>query len=549
MIRLAPLIAAISLLLCAAIPVSAQDQVFEVDALNAGLPAPRGDLDLATPQSAMETFLFAIEDGAFDDAAHVLNLNDIDVASQAETGPLLAQRLATVIDRKVVISWQQLLERPDALDTTAASNNPMAGTARKSLLLGVLDLDGRGVALRLNRIKPEGGAPVWVFSRQSVANIDPLFARYGPSKFEKALPDQLRKDAFAGLKWWELLGMPLVLAIAAGISVLVWRILGKAGSGGLANSIINGLRTPVTMSVLALTVWAATQYLFVVSGALSTFLEPLLILTFVAAGVILTVNVIDAVLERVVAVDIDTLASPEEEDRRNLAASLSAARRVLVVIAVLAGTGIVLSTAKIFQTLGFSLLAAAGSMTLVLGFAAREVLGNIMASLQISLNRSARVGDQLIWHDTLCTVERVNFTYVQLRAWDDTRLIVPVSKFVSDAFINRNVVDSGMTRVAKLTVSSAVDIDALREGFNDFVAGDDRIADEGSAAMVVGQDGYGVQIRFAVPVPDPRDGWDVECELREHMIGVARAQGRKHDIDPLPHLGTQSQPVAPDTAD
>ncbi|QUJ75405.1 mechanosensitive ion channel [Sulfitobacter albidus] len=524
---------------------AAQEQVFEVDALNAGLPAPQGDLDLSTPQTAMESFLFALEDGLPGDAAHVLNLNDISVGDQATVGPMLAQRLGTVMDRKVVISWQQLLERPDALDTTAADSNPMAGTARKSLLIGILDLDGRGVALRLNRVQAEGGEAVWVFSRQTVARIDALFARYGPSEFERALPAPLRRDAILGLKWWEIIGLPLVALAAGLVAVLCWRILGRAGGSGGFGAVVSGLRLPVTICVMALTIWVATRYLFVVSGTVSTFLEPLLILAFVAAGVMLSVNVIDAALARVVAVDIDTLAAPEEEDRRNLAATLSAARRVLVVIAVLAGAGILLSTAKIFQTLGFSLLAAAGSLTLVLGFAAREVLGNIMASLQISLNRTARVGDQLTWEGTLCTVERVHFTFVQLRAWDDTRIIVPVSQFVSEPFVNRNIVDSGMVRTVTLTLANSVDIAALRAEFNDWIAADDRCDPDGAEAMVTGQDGYGLQIRFAVPVPDPRDGWDVECALREAMLGAARDQ-ETGDTEILPHMGTDAARRDPD---
>ena len=60
--------------------------------------------------------------------------------------------------------------------------------------------------------------------------------------------------------------------------------------------------------------------------------------------------------------------------------------------------GFVLTSINSFQSLGLSLLASAGAVTVVLGFAAREVLGNILASVQIALNRSARIGDQLIEH-------------------------------------------------------------------------------------------------------------------------------------------------------
>lgn len=519
----------------------AQDAVFEVEELNGGLTPPSSDLDFTTPQSTIESFLFAAEEGQFEEAAHALNLNDLDVAVQAERGPILAEQLATVIDRKVVINWQQLLERPDSLDANASSDNPMAGQARKSLLLAVLDLDGRAVAMRLNRVKPEDGDAVWVFSRQTVDVIEPLFARYGPSQLEKMLPQSLRTDAFLGMAWWEVIGLPLVILLAFLAAYALWRLLDVLGSmqrRELIGRLVKTIRVPAILAVIATVVLLTTSYVFVVSGVVSNILEPIIVILFVTAGMILVVNVIDVFLDSVIDVDLEQLASPDEEDRRALATTISALRRVVIVVAVLLGAGIVLTSATIFQTLGFSLLAAAGGLTLVIGFAAREVLSNILASMQISLNRSARVGDQLIYDDHLCTVERIHFTFVQLQVWDGTRMIVPVSKFVSDEFVNRNIKDSEMTRHATLKVAPQVDVDQLRQLFRDWVENDERVHDAHTAECVVtAQNEFGLSIRFAVPVPDPRDGWSVECDMREYLVAQLVEIGKARGIDLLPHLG------------
>ena len=520
----------------------AQDTVFEVETLNRGLAQPVGDLDLSTPQSSMETFLFAVEDGNFADAAHVLNLNDLDPAVQATQGEALAEKLASVIDRKVVISWQQLLERPDSLNAQASSDNPMAGQARKSLLLAVLELDNRGVAVRLNRVKPEDGDAVWVFSRQTVDNIDALYAEYGPSEFEEALPAPLKREAFAGLMWWEVIGLPLVAGIAFLLALFTWRsvtALSERQGSDTVRAILRGVRLPATLIIIALTIWYTTAEVFVVSGAVSAVLEPTIVVLWVSALMILGINVIDAFLARIVSVDLEKLAAPEEEDRRSLATTISALRRAAVMVAFLVGTGLVLTQADIFQTLGFSLLAGAGALTLVLGFAAREVLGNILASMQISLNRSARVGDQLVYDGHLCHVERIHFTFVQLKVWDGTRMVVPVSKFVSDEFINRNIESSLMIRHATLRVANDTDVDALRSEFMDWAKGDDRVGDVADASCVVtGQGEFGLDVRCAVPVPDPTDGWDVECDMREHMMAWLRDVEAASGDDLVPHLGT-----------
>ena len=136
-----------------------------------------------------------------------------------------------------------------------------------------------------------------------------------------------------------------------------------------------------------------------------------------------------------------------------------------LVFAVIIGLGVLLHELHLFRTVGLSLLASAGVIGLVLGFAAREVLGNILASLQIALNRSARIGDQVIFDDRWCTVERIHFTYVQLRIWTGNRYVVPVAHFVSEPFENLTMVEPEMMRVVvlkRVVGSKSVGIDGQR---------------------------------------------------------------------------------------
>ncbi len=517
----------LALLLClAALPTFAQDAVFEVDALNEGLPERRDTLDLSTPQSAMETFLFAVEDGDLDTAAQVLDLTDMPEERQATRGPVLAEKLAVVIDRKLVINWRSLLERPDALDANAASDDPMAGKARKSLLIGVLELGERGVAIRLNRLKPGREEPVWVFSRQTVNNVTALHDAYGPSRFERSLPGWARADAFWGMTWWEVLGLPLLFAVAWFAGETAWRLLGtgtRRWSATIAGRTLRGLRLPVTLAVVTFVVQFATTNLFVVSGVVSKVLQPLILLGYVAALLATVVNLIEVALDRIVERDFEKMSAADAEDKRALATTVGAVRRVVVVAVVLLAAGIVVTNSTTFQSMGVSLLASAGVLTLLLAFAARRVLGNILASMQIAFNRSARIGDQLVFQGELCQVEKINFSFVQLRHWTGTRMVVPVETFVSEMFWNRSLEEQAMQRTVELTLSPRADLDALREAFHDIVAGEDEIEPKEDAVVrVVSHDAVGMRVRFEVPCPDPATAWDIECRVREALIGAAR---------------------------
>jgi small-conductance mechanosensitive channel len=149
------------------------------------------------------------------------------------------------------------------------------------------------------------------------------------------------------------------------------------------------------------------------------------------------------------------------------------------------------------RTQGFSLLASAGVLTLIFGFAARRhVLGNIVASLQIALNKSARIGDRVYFEDQWCTVERIYFTYVQLMRWDSVRLIVPVSEFLGDTFINLTKEETSMIRTVVLTLSNDFDISRLRRDFFDLLRDRDDIVEKDAAAVrVVSQDAIGQEVR------------------------------------------------------
>ncbi|RVT84110.1 mechanosensitive ion channel [Rhodobacteraceae bacterium CCMM004] len=529
---------AIAPLMAAAQEVSA---VYEVDTLNAGLGDVPDRIDRATPQGAVESFLDAIDDGDAAAAAHVLNLNGIPEDERALRAPILAVELDAVLRRKAVISWRALLERPDALDANQSSNAAMAGQPRKSLLIDVLDLGDREAAIRLNRVQPEGGDPVWVFSERTVSKIPALYDEYGPSDFERALPDVLRADAALGLKRWEILVLPLAIGAAWLLGWALYRlfeILSSRASRDWTTEVLSALRWPSIIFAATYVMGTVTTDLFTVSGAVGTVITPLIVIGYVTAALLFALSVIDSALERITTFDSGDLADPDNSKLRGLTTTMSAARKALIVIGLLIALGVVLASINAYRSLGFSLLASAGAATLVLGFAAREVLGNIMASLQIALNRSARIGDRVIYKGNWCHVERIHFTFVQLEIWNGNRLVVPVAEFVSEAFENWSLVTSDMIWPVELTLAQEADVDALRERFVEIAEAEDELAPKDEAkVLVLSQDAFGKVVRFYCPSEDPSTGWDMSCRMREKLLAAARDIEDETNRPMLPQAG------------
>ncbi|UWQ20720.1 mechanosensitive ion channel family protein [Jannaschia sp. W003] len=544
----APLAALLPLLLAALLllagPLRAQeDAVFEVDGLNAGLGAVPDRVDRRTPRTAIGSFLESAARKDWDAAAHLLDLRDVPEADQAREGPILARQLHVVLDRKAVLDWADLRQRPDALQALGGSQQAQAGEPRRSLLIRELDLDFAPAAILLNRVKPgEDADPVWVFPQETVADVPALYRLYGPSEFESRLPEVLLQEGFWGLMWWEILGLPIMILAAIALAWAIHRAFDtvrRSSDQAMVRGVMDALSTPAVIAgVTAFVGWSAGT-IFVFSGRIDAFISPLVAIGYVLAVLMIVMNVIDAVLDNTIApgegVDLTTA---ERDEARSTATRLNAIKRIAAIVIFLVGAGIVLSTADVFRGLGLSLLASAGALTLVVGFAARNVLGNIMASLQIALNQSARVGDRIVWKEHLCYVERIHLTFVQLRDWDDTRVIVPVEEFVSETFTNWSIQDPAMLRILKFKILPDADLDALNEAFADIMRelkdGDEVgpwIADLDDVKMnITGQDVFGLDVWFYAPCTDPNNSWTVACEARERLVKaiqrMAEARGR-----------------------
>ncbi|MBZ6378324.1 MULTISPECIES: mechanosensitive ion channel family protein [Pacificimonas] len=498
---------------------------YSVDAVNPGLGPVPEDANLETPQALLETFWFAGEVNDWDTAQHALDLSHLSPADQAARGEQLARELHTVIKRSMLVDWAGLSDRPDAVMESVSSDHPLAGQARRNISLETMRLPERTVSLRISRLDPANGDPVWLFSKQTVDNIPMLYERFGPTPFEEALPASLRKQAFWTLAWWEVIALPIVFILAllaAAGTFILFRKLMKRTDGTVMERIAKALRFPAALFAFVGTFLVLRETVFVFSGVVKDVLDPLQTLIMVVAVAAIILSLLEAVLDLIRERRIDDMDDPEHDEDRNLYTSLSAVRRLFLVAALLVGAAFVIFSSGLSDTLGFSMLASAGLLGLILVFAARSALSNIMASMQIVFSKVARVGDAVMWEDDWCYVEKIGLSHVQLRTWHDRRLMVPVDLFASTPFENWTKTDPSLLRPVSLFLDHRTDIDQLRQAFEKFVSSDDDVICKDEASVqVVGHSDRAMEVRFLVRADNPSDGWDMHCRLREAMLIAA----------------------------
>lgn len=519
---------------------SESDSWFETDNLNPGLPPAPDGIDRETPRSSLESFLNTAREGNWDAAVHILDLSDLPLADQRANAEDLARDFLNLLERKIVIDWYGVPDRPDGLDSRMSADRAMAGKPQKSILLWFVDVGGRPVPIRINRIKALGEEPVWVISKQTVDHLPALGATYGPSKLEQMMPEPLRQPAFWGLRWWEVVGFPLGILITAFSGWLTYKLMSKGHNRNrriAPESLLVATRGPIILLVMTVVLSLISNNLFIFSGRIETVISPLTVMGIVVAVLWLVVNAADAILSRLVSFDGAELSAIGEgqEQRRSVATKVSAVRRFMLVVIAVVGVGVVLNEASVMQSLGISLLASAGTLTLLVAFAGRNILSNIMASLQISLNQSARIGDRITYKGHVCSVERIHFTFVQLRVWTGRRLIVPVSDFVDEPFENWTMQDHLTTFEVVLRLSHRADITPLRKKYHELLDEKGVPDNDDRSCLVTDHDMFGQTVLFLVPSEDPNTGWTFSCEMREALLREARK------------LDSEAEPLFPDS--
>ncbi|SNC65987.1 Mechanosensitive ion channel [Marinobacter sp. es.048] len=192
--------------------------------------------------------------------------------------------------------------------------------------------------------------------------------------------------------------------------------------------------------------------------------------------------------------------------------------RALNILIVIIGLGAALMTFESVRHMGASLLASAGVGGLILGFAARPVLSNLLAGMQIALTQPFRIDDVLHVQGEWCWVEEVTATYVVLRVWDLRRLVVPLQWFIENPFQNWSRNSSDLLGTVFIWVDYTMPVEPLRQEFK-------RLLDESglwdrdfASVQVTDASDQALQVRFLMSTPDSSVGWDLRCAIREGLV-------------------------------
>lgn len=176
---------------------------------------------------------------------------------------------------------------------------------------------------------------------------------------------------------------------------------------------------------------------------------------------------------------------------------------------------------------GVSLFASAGAAGLVLGLAARPVLSNLLAGIQIAMTQPIRVEDQVVVEGEIGWIETITSTYVVVRLWDLRRMIVPLSCFIEKPFQNWTYEGSAQIGAVLLRVGYAVSVDRLREKLEEILRQSPRWDGKTARLEVTDMTTDTVELRALVSARSAGQAWDLRCEVREKMLEFLQSESHR----------------------
>lgn len=317
-----------------------------------------------------------------------------------------------------------------------------------------------------------------------------------------------------------------VLATVCGAAVAGWlsylllfRVLERflaRPERALAADIADEMRPGVRLFLPTLAVWASTSSFLGLSDATRETLDHGLLIVGIAASTWLLVGAVGGVA-RYVRSHFDVAVSDNLTARRVHTQAVVLERTAELLIVVL-GVAFALMTFPTVRQLGTGLLASAGLAGLVVGFAARPILENLISGIQLALAQPIRVDDVVIVHGEWGRIEEITATYVVVKVWDERRLIVPFASFIQQPFENwtRNSADILGTVFlwADYTVPVAAARAALESIVRDAPLWDGRVCN----VQVVDTTEHAVKLRALVSASDSSRAWDLRVHVRERWL-------------------------------
>jgi len=204
---------------------------------------------------------------------------------------------------------------------------------------------------------------------------------------------------------------------------------------------------------------------------------------------------------------------------------------ILVGIGVIGAASLLMTFEKVRQV-GISLLASAGVIGVIAGFAAQRSIAALIAGIQIAITQPIRLDDVVVVEGEWGRIEEITLTYVVVNIWDQRRLVLPVTYFLEKPFQNWTRGTSELLGTVIIYADYSVSVESLREELQRILKGSAHWDGRAWALQVTAATERTLELRALMSAADSPSAWELRCEVREKLLAYLQ----QHHPHSLPRL-------------
>jgi small-conductance mechanosensitive channel len=223
------------------------------------------------------------------------------------------------------------------------------------------------------------------------------------------------------------------------------------------------------------------------------------------------------VAEDLILYRFDTTATDNLKARR-IHTQIRILRRIVIAVVVVFAFASILMTFSRVRQLGTSILASAGIIGIIVGFAAQRSIATLFAGFQVAMTQPIRLDDVVIVENEWGRIEEITLTYVVVRIWDLRRLVLPVSYFLEKPFQNWTRVSADLLGSVYMYVDYTVPVQAVREELERIVKGSERWDGKVCVLHVTNTSERALELRALMSASDSSGVWELRCHVREKLV-------------------------------
>ncbi|BBZ43416.1 mechanosensitive ion channel family protein [Mycobacterium parmense] len=310
-----------------------------------------------------------------------------------------------------------------------------------------------------------------------------------------------------------------VVAYAAGLA-LSWVLQRVKGRSPVIDDLDVLTRRPVRATLVVIATTTAVHHTTASSSQFRGWLDHALLIAVMATNTWLVASLVFVAERRAIArfARGDTDIADADRHRRKIRTQITMLRRLVVAVVVVFGLAAVLETFPAFNSIGKTLFASAGVLSVVAGLAAQTSLGAVFAGIQIAFSDAIRVGDVVVVENEWGRIEEITLTYVVVHLWDERRLVLPCTYFTKTPYQNWTRNATALLGTVELDVDFTVALNAMRSELDRLLRSDGLWDGRVGVLQVTDAvDGY-VRVRMLVSAPNAGDLFDLRCNVREGMV-------------------------------